>query len=134
VLAGRALNPDEPDLLIGLFIQSFDAPPGCITLDLDAFNDPAHADQQFIMFICYYEHYQYLTIVITCDENDMVLLLGLRHGTCSATLGVDIDLRYLAGWLRAVWPDVHIHVRVDSGFGVPLGCSPFFGPPEMGVP
>jgi len=46
--------------------------------------------------------------------------VGLRHGTCPATLGVDNDLRYLVGRLRAVWPDVHIHVRGDSGLGVPL--------------
>jgi hypothetical protein len=26
----------------------------------------------------------------------------------------------LVGRLRAVWPDVHIHVRADSGFGAPL--------------
>ena len=72
------------------------------------------------MFHGYYEQYQYLPIVITCAENDMVLLIGLRHGTCSASLGVDNDLRYLVRRLRAVWPDVHIHVRADSGFGVPL--------------
>ena len=46
----------------------------------------------------------------------MTVMIGLRHGTCSATLGVDNDLRYLVGRLRAVWPDVHIHVRADSGF------------------
>jgi Transposase DDE domain group 1 len=108
------------DVLADLFIQSFRAPPGHITLDLDAFDDPAHGDQQLIMFHGYYEQYQYLPIVITCAENDMVLLVGLRYGTCAATLGVDNDLRYLVGRLRAVWPDVRIHVRGDSGFGVPL--------------
>jgi len=106
--------------LVDQFIQSFDAPPAHITLDLDAFDDPAHGAQQLIMFHGYYGEYQYLPIVITCAENDMVLLVGLRHGTCSATLGVDNDPRYLAGRLRAVWPDVHIHARADSGFGVPL--------------
>lgn len=50
----------------------------------------------------------------------MVLLAGLRFGTCAAYLGVDDDLRYLVGRLRAAWPDVHIHARADSGFGVPL--------------
>jgi Transposase DDE domain group 1 len=108
------------DFLADLFIQSFETPPGHITLDLDAFDDPAHGDQQLIMFHGYYEQYQYLPIVFTCAENDMVPLVGLRHGTCAATLGVDNDLRYLVGRLRTVWPDVHIHVRADSGFGVPL--------------
>ena len=106
--------------LLIYFIQSFDTPPGHITLDLDAFDDPAHGAQQLIMFHGYYEQYQYLPIAITCAENDMTVMIGLRHGTCSATLGVDNDLRYLVARLRAVWPDVHIHVRADSGFGVPL--------------
>jgi Transposase DDE domain group 1 len=108
------------DVLVDLFIQSFDQPPGHLTLDLDAFDDPAHGDQQLIMFHGYYDQYQYLPIVITCAENDLVLLVGLRHGTCPAYLGADNDLRYLVERLRVVWPDVHIHVRADSGFGVPL--------------
>jgi hypothetical protein len=108
------------DVLVDLFIQSFEAPPSHLTLDLDAFDDPTHGDQQLTMFHGYYDQYQYLPIVITCAENDLVLLVGLRHGTCAATLGVDNDLRYLVGRLRAVWPDLHIHVRGDSGFGVPL--------------
>jgi hypothetical protein len=108
------------DVLVDLFIQSFEAPPAHLTLDLDAFDDPTHGDQQLTLFHGYYDRHQYLPIVITCAENDLVLLVGLRHGTCAATLGVDNDLRYLVGRLRAVWPDVHIHVRADSGFGVPL--------------
>src|SRR4051794_3913718 len=108
------------DVLVALFIQSFDQTPGHLTLDIDPFDDPAHGQQQLIMFHGHYEQYQYLPIVITCAENDMVLLVGLRHGTCEASLGVDNDLRYLMGRLRAAWPDVHVHVRGDSGLGVPL--------------
>src|SRR3954451_13456116 len=108
------------DVFVDLFIQSFDKPPGHLTLDIDPFDDPAHGQQQLIMFHGHYDQYQYLPIVITCAENDMVLLVGLRHGNCEASLGVDNDLRYLMGRLRAVWPDVHVHVRGDSGLGVPL--------------
>jgi hypothetical protein len=108
------------DVLVDLFIQSFDTPPGHITLDLDAFDDPAHGKQQLIMFHGYYDQYQYLPIIVTCAENDVTLLVGLRYGTCPAYLGVDNDLRYVVRRLRAVWPDVYIHVRGDSGFGVPL--------------
>jgi hypothetical protein len=108
------------DALLDEFIQSFKTPPAHLTLDLDAFDDPAHGDQQLVMFHGYYEQYQYLPIVITCAENDLVLLMGLRYGTCPAYLGADNDLRYLVSKLRAIWPDVHIHVRADSGFGVPV--------------
>ena len=108
------------DALSDVFIQSFDKPPGHLTFDIDPFDDPAHGQQQLTMFHGYYEQFQYLPILITCAENDMPLLVGLRHGTCEAYLGVDNDLRYLMGKLRAVWPDVHIHVRGDSGLGVPL--------------
>jgi Transposase DDE domain group 1 len=108
------------DVFVDLFIQSFDKPPAHLTFDIDAFDDPAHGQQQLIMFHGYYEQFQYLPIAITCAENDMPLLVGLRHGTCDAFLGVDNDLRYLMGRLRAVWPDVHVHVRADSGLGVPL--------------
>lgn len=106
-------------MLVDLFLQSFDAPPHHLTLDIDAFDDPTHGQQQLTMFHDYYEQYQYLPIVITCAENDLTILVGLRHGTCEPSLGVDDDLRYLVGRRRAVWPDVHIHVRGDCGSGVP---------------
>ncbi len=72
------------------------------------------------MFHAYYDQYQYLPVAVTCAENDMTLLVGLRHGTCEPYLGVDHDLRYLMARLRAVWPAVRVHVRADSGLGVPL--------------
>jgi hypothetical protein len=49
----------------------------------------------------------------------MVLWVGRRHGTCHASLGAAHDRRYLMGRLRAAWPDVPVHVRGDSGRGVP---------------
>ena len=107
------------DVLVDLFLQSFAAPPRHLTFDIDPFDDPAHGQQQLIMFNAYYEQYQYLPIAITCAENDMALLVGLRYGTCHASLGADNDLRYLMGRLRAVWPDVQVHVRGDAGLGVP---------------
>jgi len=107
------------DAFIDLFLQSFDVPPTHLTLDLDAFDDEAHGQQQLIMFHGYYEQYQYLPIAITCAENDEVVMVGLRHGTAHAALGADDDLRYLMKRLREVWPDVQVHVRGDSAFGMP---------------
>src|ERR1700759_2561351 len=65
------------DVFIDLFIQSYDKAPRHITLDIDAFDDPAHGQQQLIMFHGYYEEYQYLPVAITCAENDMTVLVGL---------------------------------------------------------
>lgn len=108
------------EVLVDQFIESFEAPPSSLTLDLDAFDDATHGQQQLTFFHGYYKQHQYLPIAITCAENDAVLLVGLRHGTCAAALGADDDLRFLTSRLRAVWPDVHLHVRGDSGYGVPL--------------
>ena len=107
------------DVLVDHFVQSFDTPPHHLTFDLDAFDDPAHGQQQLIMFHGYYQQYQYLPITITCAEKDLVVLVGLRYGTCHPALGADNDLRYLLGRLRAVWPDVQVSVRGDSGLGTP---------------
>ena len=107
------------DLLVDQFIASFDRPPRQLTLDVDAFDDPTHGHQQLTFFHGYYGQHQYLPIVFTCAENDAVVLIGLRHGTCAAALGADDDVSYLTGRLRAAWPGVQIHVRGDCGFGVP---------------
>jgi hypothetical protein len=107
------------DFLVTQFLESFEGPPVRLTLDFDAFDDPTHGQQQLTFFHGFYQQYQYLPLVVTCAENDQVLLVGLRHGTCVASLGADDDLRYLVERLRAAWPDVEIHVRADSGFGVP---------------
>lgn len=108
------------DVLCDEFLDAFTTTPARITLDMDAFDDPAHGRQQLIFFHGFYEQYQYLPIAITCAETDMVALVGLRHGTCAATLGADDDLRYLARRIRKRFPDVEIIVRADSAFGVPL--------------
>jgi hypothetical protein len=108
------------DVLIDQFIATFDAPPKRITLDIDVFDDPTHGAQQLTLFHGYYGQYQYLPRVITCAENDWVLMVWLLHGTASPTLGMDDDLRYLVERLRAVWLNVEIDLRADSAYGVPL--------------
>jgi len=107
------------DLLLDQFIASFKEPPRHLTLDIDPFDDPTHGQQQLTFFHGYYEQYQYLPRVITCAENDLVLVVCLLHGTAHAALGAQDDLQYVLRRLRAVWPDVHIHLRGDSGFGTP---------------
>ncbi len=106
-------------LFVDQFIASFAQPPLSLTFDLDAVDDPTHGSQQLTLFHAFYEQYQYLPLVITCAENDQVVMVSLRHGTASASLGADDDLEYLVTRVRAVWPNVRIRVRGDGGFGNP---------------
>ncbi len=108
------------DIFIDQFIASFDKPPTHLTFDIDCFDDAVHGQQQLTFFHGYYDQYQYLPRVITCAENDQVVMVALLFGTASPSLGLIDDLKYLVARLRAVWPDVHISLRADSGFAVPV--------------
>jgi hypothetical protein len=108
------------DVFIDQFLASFAAPPRRLTFDIDTFDDPTHGDQQLTFFHGYYEQYQYQPRLITCAQNDLVVMACLLHGTARAALGADDDLEYLVGRLRAKWPDVVIELRGDSGMAVPV--------------
>jgi len=107
------------DVFLDQFIASFSTPPRHLTFDIDVFDDPTHGQQQLTFFHGYYDQYQYLPRVITCKENDLVVMVCLLFGTAHATLGIEDDLTYLVERLRAVWPDVQISLRGDSGFATP---------------
>jgi len=101
------------------FIASFSEPPRHLTFDVDCFDAPVDGDQQLTFFHGYYEQYQYLPLVTTCAENDLVVMAALLFGTAPPGLGLADDLRYLVERVRAAWPDVRIGLRADSGFAVP---------------
>lgn len=107
------------DVFIDQFLASFDEPPRRLTFDIDTFDDPTHGQQQLTFFHGYYEQYQYQPRLITCAQNDQVVMACLLHGTAHAALSADDDLEYLAQCLRQRWPDVLIEVRGDSGMAVP---------------
>jgi hypothetical protein len=107
------------DVLIDQFLASFPTPPRRLTLDIDPFDDPTHGQQQLTFFHGYYGQYQYLPRAITCAENDLALDVCLLHGTAHAALGAEDDVEYVVRRLRQAWPGVRIHVRGDSGLGVP---------------
>jgi len=106
-------------VFVDQFIASFAAPPRQLTFDLDAVDDAAHGCQQLTFWHNYYDQNQYLPLLITCADNDQLVLLSLRHGSAHAALGADDDLAYLVGRLRAVWPDIVLTARADAAFGIP---------------
>jgi Transposase DDE domain group 1 len=105
--------------MVDQFIASFAEPPLSLTFDLDAVDDPTHGSQQLSLFHGFYEQYQYLPCVITSADREQVVMISLRHGTSSASLGADDDLQYIVTRAREAWPGVRIYVRGDCGFGNP---------------
>lgn len=122
----RFENAITPNMLLRLeqfFIEEFagawEQVPRRLTLDVDVFDDPTHGQQQLTFFHGFYRQYQYLVRVITCAENDQVLLPALLHGTARAGLGAADELQRVMQTLRARQPDVQVHLRADSGYAGP---------------
>ena len=93
--------------------------PKRLTLDLDATDDPAHGQQQLVLFHGYYEQHQYFPIVISEPTTQHVFYAALRPGSVHAAHGADDDLQFVVERLHAARGDLAIHVRGDSGFGAP---------------
>lgn len=106
-------------LFVDQFIASFATAPRSLTLDLDAVDDPAHGHQHLTFWHNYYDQNQYLPLVVSCADNDLLVSLSLRHGSAHAALGADDDLEYVVTRLRAAWPCVSLHARADAAFGIP---------------
>ncbi len=107
------------DVLIDQFLASFAAPPHRLTFDIDPFDDPTHGQQQLTFYHGYYEQYQYLPRLITCAQNDLVVMACLLHGTAHGALGADDEVEYVVGRLRAKWPDVVIERAAIRGWECP---------------
>jgi hypothetical protein len=117
VTAADLLEMEE--WFIDRFVESFEHEPTEITLDIDTFDDPAHGDQQLVLFHGFYNQYQYQVRAITCAQNDMIVLPSLLFGSAHASLGAADDLLRVVEKIRTRFRDVTIHVRADSGFAVP---------------
>lgn len=90
-----------------------------LILDIDPTDDTTHGHQQLSFFHGYYEQHQYFPILISEPTTRHVFYAHLRPGAVHAALGADDDLMFVVERLRKARPDVRIHVRGDSGFGVP---------------
>jgi Transposase DDE domain group 1 len=93
--------------------------PACVTLDLDATDDATHGNQQLTLFHGYYKQYQYYPIIVSEPTTKHVFIAALRFGTAHAALGADDDVMRIVNSLRKERPDIVVHIRGDSAFGVP---------------
>ena len=101
-------------LFTNVFLQSYDAPPKRIVLDLDATDDPIHGHQAGRFFHGYYKNYCYLPLYIFCGEH--LLCARLRPSNIDASAGSVKELERIVGQIRKRWPRVQVVIRGDSGF------------------
>ena len=102
------------DLLIRLFLDSYDEVPGEIVLDFDTTDDELHGNQEGRFFHGYYRCYCYLPLYVTCD--DRLVVSKLRTANIDQSAGATEVLAHVVERIRARWPEVQIVVRADSGF------------------
>jgi hypothetical protein len=109
------MRPEEIDrLFVDVFLRAYVEAPEEIVLDVDATDDPLHGNQEGRFFHGYYMNYCYLPLYIFCGE--YLLCARLRPSNIDASEGTVEELARIVGQIRAVWPDVRIIVRGDSGF------------------
>ena len=99
------------------FVESIRVDQKLITLDIDTFADEAHGLQQLTLWHDYYKQNQYQVRLITCAENDMIVMPVLLYGSACAKLGAAEDLKRVIEAILTVHPNISIRVRADSGFG-----------------
>ena len=101
-------------LLVGLFVESHERPPGRIILDLDATDDPLHGHQEGRFFHGYYDCYCYLPLYVFCGRH--LVAATLRPSNIDAAAGAVEEVARIVGQIRKSWPGVRIVIRGDSGF------------------
>jgi hypothetical protein len=102
------------ELLVELFLESFEQPPSRLVLDLDATDDPVHGNQEGRFFHGYYGDYCYLPLYILCGE--FVLCSRLRGSNIDPSAGALEEVQRIVGQIRKKWPAVEILLRGDGGF------------------
>jgi hypothetical protein len=102
------------ELMVTLFIESYESPPAEVVLDIDCTDDPLYGEQEGKFFHGYYSEYCYLPLYIFSGEH--LLCARLRQADADPASGVAQELKRIVTRLKAVWPGVRIIVRGDSGF------------------
>ena len=109
------MKPEEIDrLFVDVFLQAHTEAPKEIVIDVDATDDPLHGNQEGRFFHGYYMNYCYLPLYIFCGEH--LLCARLRPSNIDGAAGTVEELERIVAQIRAVWPQVRIIVRADSGF------------------
>lgn len=105
---------DIDELLVQVFLEAHGEAPQQIVLDLDTTDLPLEGHQEGRFFHGYYDSYCYLPLYIFIGEH--LLCARLRTADQDAAAGSADEVARIVGRIRAVWPEVRVMVRADSGF------------------
>ncbi len=101
-------------LLIDLWLEHLDGPPGRVLLDLDATDIDLHGDQEDRFYHGYYGDYCYLPLYIFAG--DWLLSSWLRFAGQDESAGCLAPLEVMVERLRDRYPETEVILRADSGF------------------
>jgi len=102
------------ELLVRVFLESYESAPAEIILDIDTTDLPLHGQQEGRFFHGYYDSYCYLPLYVFCGEQ--VLGARLRESNRDASFGCLEEIERIVTQIRLAWPEVKIILRGDSGF------------------
>jgi hypothetical protein len=102
------------ELLVDVFIESYEKAPAEIVLDMDTTDLPLHGQQEGRFFHGYYDNYCYLPLYVFCGEQ--VLCARMREANHDAAYGCLPEIERIVKQIRIAWPEVRIVLRGDSGF------------------
>lgn len=102
------------ELMVQVFLESYDDEPEQIWLDLDAIDDLLHGHQEERFYHGYYQGYCFLPRYIFCG--DQLLCARLHTADRDAACGSEAQLARIVAQLRDRWPNTRIVLRADSGF------------------
>ena len=104
------------EILVDIFLESFDEAPEQIILDYDATDDETHGDQEHRYFNGFYDSYCFLPLYIFCGDH--LLTAYLRPSSVGAAHNATAVTKLLVEKIRTRWPEVKIILRGDSGFAI----------------
>lgn len=102
------------DLLVDAFLEAHTAAPEHIVLDIDTTDFAIHGEQEGRFYHGYYDHYCYLPLYVFAGEH--VLGARLRPSNIDPSAGSRKEIERIVKRIRAMWPEVKIVLRGDSGF------------------
>jgi len=108
---------DLNKLFVEIFIESFDAPPKQIILDVDATDDTIHGNQEGKYFSGFYDDYCFLPLYFFCGGQ--LLWAQLRTSNKGQAFGAVAIFDYIVKRIKQAFPDVEIVFRGDAGFYSP---------------